>query len=166
MSLACRMHGMLAGPKSLGWDIGLLEDGPCFLEANGPWDILMSAQLNPDLVPNLLAFHLPPAYETAVRVQLPGTYANRIPLCWALSKVVGVAMASGRVEHVSRDRAVLTIGGTHQAVQTALQIFKRNGAQFGATGVKVAPAQEKLAPGFEMSAMFAGMQPIQSAHPA
>jgi hypothetical protein len=155
--LACRMHSELAEPRTLGWDIGLLKDGPCFLEANAPWDILMSAQFNPDLVPKLLAFSLPPACETAVHVLLPGTYANRIPTCWGLSKVLGNAMASGRVEHLSRDRVVLTIGGTEQAVKTALRLFKLRGSDFGASNVKAAPAREKPAPGFDASAAFAGL---------
>ena len=152
---ACRMHSQFAGPKSLGWDIGLLEDGPCFLESNGPWDILMSALFNPDLVPKLLAFHLPPSCEFALRVQLDGTFTNRNSTCWALSKVLGKAMTSGRIDRLSRERALLTIGGTREAVQLALQIFKLKGPDFGASNVKIAQSQESVAPGFDVSAAFA-----------
>ena len=140
---ACRMHSQLAGSRSLGWDIGLLEDGPCFLESNRPWDILMSAQFNPDLVPKLIAFSLPPICETAVHVLLSGTYINRIQPCFGLSRVLGNAMASGRVERLRHDRLVLTIGGTKQAVLTALRLFERRGSDLGATDVKVASAREK-----------------------
>lgn len=162
---ACRMHHMVAGPRSLGWDICFLEDGPCFLESNRPWDILMSAQFNPDLVPRLLAFYLPPACDVAARVQLTGQFANRFRLCWGLSRTLGRAMASGRVEHVSRDLAELTIGGTQEAVQAALQRFERKSAQFGVSGVKAEPAQQKPAPGFDTSGVFAGLQITESAHP-
>jgi hypothetical protein len=163
--LACHMHNELGQPRTLGWDIGLLSDGPCFFEANAPWDVLMSAQFNPDLVPKLLAFSLPPGCETAVHVLLPGVYANRITLCWGLSQVLGRAMASGRVEHLTRDRLVLTIGGTRQAVQAALQFFKLRGSDFGATDVRFRPAQDKPAPGFDASGLFAGVRVTESAHP-
>ncbi len=162
---ACRMHSQLAGPRSLGWDIGLLEDGPCFLESNAPWDVLMSAQFNPDLVPKFLAFHLPRTCETAIHVLLPGTYTNRITLCSGLSRVLGTAMVSGRVERLTRDRVVLTIGGTPQSVQTALRLFKLRGSDFGATDVKAARARENPAPGFDASGAFAGVQITESARP-
>ena len=163
--LACHMHNELRQPRTLGWDIGLLNDGPCFFEANGPWDVLMSAQFNPDLVPKLLAFSLPPSCETAVHVPLPGVYANRITLCWGLSRVLGNAMASGRVERLTRDRLVLTVGGTRQAVQSALRLLEERGPNFGATGVKVRPAPDKPAPGFDASGLFAGVRVTESAHP-
>jgi hypothetical protein len=159
------MHSQLAGARSLGWDIGLLEDGPCFLESNRPWDIWMSAQFNPDLVPKFLAFHLPPTCEAAVRVLLPGNYTNRAMPCVGLGRVLAYAMASGRVERLARDRLVLTIGGTRQAVQTALRILKLRGTRFGATGIKLAAALEKPAPGFDVSGAFAGVRVTESAHP-
>jgi hypothetical protein len=165
LTLACRMHSQFAGPRSLGWDIGLLKDGPCFLESNGPWDVLMSAQFNPDLVPKFLAFLLPPTCETAVHVLLPGTYANRMKICLGLSRGLGRAMASGRVERLTRDRLVLTIGGTQQAVQTALRLFKERGPNFGATGVKIRPAQDKPAPGFDASGLLPGDSVTESARP-
>ena len=157
VTLACRMHSQLAGPRTLGWDIGLLKDGPCFLEANGPWDILMSAQFNPDLVPKLIAFSLPPTCDAAVRVLLPGTF-NRIQTYWGLSKMLGNAMASARIEQLRSDRIVLTIGGTQQAILKALYLFKLRGSDFGATGVKAAPAREKPAPGFDASGAFADLR--------
>ena len=165
VALACRMHSRLAGPRSLGWDIGLLEDGPCFLESNAPWDIMMSAQFNPDLVPKFLAFSLPPTCETAVHVLLPGTYTSRIKLCLGLSRRLGNAMASGCVDYVARDRVVLTIGGTRQAIQIALRLLKQTGSDFGASDVKIRPAQRKPAPGFDVSGAFAGVAVTESAHP-
>jgi hypothetical protein len=163
--LACHMHNELRQPRTLGWDIGLLNDGPCFFEANAPWDVLMSAQFNPDLVPKLLAFSLPPSCETAVHALLPGVYANRITLCWGLSSVLGNAMASGRVERLTRDRVVLTIGGTQQAVRTALRSFKLRGSDFGVADVRIRPARDKPAPGFDASGAFADVRATESAHP-
>ena len=165
LTRACQMHSQLAGPRSLGWDIGLLKDGPCFLESNAPWDVLMSAQFNPDLVPDFLAFLLPPTCETAIHVLLPGTYRNRMSLYMGLSRVLGRAMVSGRVERLTRDRVVLTIGGTRQAVQTALRLFKKTAPNFGAADVKMRPAQNKPAPGFDASGLFAGARVTESAHP-
>jgi hypothetical protein len=166
VTLACRMHAQFDTPRSLGWDIGLLKDGPCFLESNAPWDILMSAQFNPDLVPKILAFNLPRAWETTVRVLLPGNYVERAPTCWGLSRVLGSALVSGRVDHVNRSRIVLTIGGTQRAVQTAVRLFEVKGEDFGVSGVKVAPVHERLAPGFDASAIVADFKPAESVHPA
>ena len=92
---------------------------------------------------------------SAVRVLLPGTFTDRITTCWALSRVLGNAMASGRVEGVSRGQVLFTIGGTERAVETALQVFKLRGSDFGVSGVKIAQTQEKPAPGFDASAAFA-----------
>ena len=155
VTMACRMHSQLDAPKTLGWDIGLLEDGPCFLESNAAWDFLLSALFTPDLVPRFLALHLRPSCDFAVRVLLTGTFTDRITTCWALSRVLGKTMASGRIEGVSRGQALFTLGGTERAVETALQVFKLRGSDFGASGVKIAQTQEKPALGFDASAAFA-----------
>lgn len=152
--MACRMHSRLDAPKTLGWDIGLLEDGPCFLESNTAWDFLLSALFAPDLVPDFLALHLPPSCTSSVRVLLTGTFTDRFTMCWALSMVLGKAMASGRVEAVSRGQVLFTLGGTERAVETALQVFKLRGSDFGASGVKIAQTQEMPALGFDASAAF------------
>lgn len=152
--MACRMHSQLDGPKTLGWDIALLEDGPCFLESNAAWDFLLSALFAPNLIPKFLALHLPPACASAVRVLLTGTFTDRITMCWALSRVLGTAMASGRVEGVSRGQVLFTLGGTERDLETALQVFKLKGSDFGVSGVKIAQTHERPAPGFDASAAF------------
>ena len=155
VATACRMHGRLERPKSIGWDIGLLKDGPCFLEANMPWDILMSAQLNPELVPEFMAFHLPHPCEAAVRADLRGSFVNRTTTCRALAHVVGMAMSSGRIERFGSGRVLLTIGGTKQSIQTALQIMRNNPRRLGVTNMAVAHSEDKPERGFDVTAAFA-----------
>jgi hypothetical protein len=155
VTMACRMHNQLDAPKTLGWDIGLLEEGPCFLENNSAWDFLLSALFAPNLIPKFLSLQLPPACASAVRVLLTGTFTDRITTCWALSRVLGTAMASGRVEGVSRGQLLFTLGGDERVVETALQVFKLKGSDFGVSGVKIAQTHERPAPGFDASAVFA-----------
>jgi hypothetical protein len=155
VTMACRMHGQLDAPKTLGWDIGLLGDGPCFLESNTAWDFLLSALVTPRLIPKFLALHLPPACASGVRVLLTGTFTDRITVCWALSRILGTAMASGRVEGVSRGQVLFTLGGTDRVVDTVLQVFKLRGSDFGVKGMKIAQTNERPAPGFDATAVFA-----------
>jgi hypothetical protein len=132
VAIACKLHSQLDRPKSIGWDIALLADGPCFLEANGPWDILMSAQFNPELVPAFLAFHLPEPSERAVRVDMTGSFTDATATCRKLSRAVGVAMASGRMEHLEPEHLSFTVGGTQKAVQIAIQVIKAVAPGIGA----------------------------------
>lgn len=36
---AIRFHSMLPTIHSIGWDIAITEDGPCFIEGNDNWEI-------------------------------------------------------------------------------------------------------------------------------
>ena len=36
---ACRFHEILNGVHSIGWDIAITEDGPCFIEGNDNWEL-------------------------------------------------------------------------------------------------------------------------------
>ncbi len=154
VAMARDLHGKLGGAKSLGWDIALLEDGPCFLETNSPWDILMSAQFNPDLVPAFLAFHLPAACEFAVRIAFEGRFENRAPICRSLGRVLGGSMASGRIERLNQTRLLLTVGGTRQSVRTAAQIFKQKAQAFGARRMAVLQSPDMPARGFDVAAAY------------
>jgi len=154
VAMACKLHGQLGGAKTLGWDIGLLEDGPCFLEANGMWDVLMSAQFNPQLVPAFIAFHLPDPSEIAVRLDFGGTFVNRTDICRSVGRVLGAAMASGRMERLGPQRLHLTVGGTRKAVQTAVQSFNRKAREFGASRMAVAQSRDMPAAGFDVAAVF------------
>jgi hypothetical protein len=155
IATACRLHSQLDKPKSIGWDIALLADGPCFLEANGPWDVLMSAQFNPDLVPAFLAFHVPDKRELAVRVDFNGSFTDLTVTCRWLCRAVGLAMASGRLERLESDHLRLTVGGTRQAVQKAMSIFKSEARAAGARTMTGAQAADQPARGFDMTAVFA-----------
>jgi hypothetical protein len=154
VAMARNLHGRLWGAKSLGWDIALLEDGPCFLEANTPWDILMSVQLNPDLVPAFIAFHLPDACELAARLEFDGTFENRAKICRAVGRVLGAAMASGRIERLVRQRLILTVGGTRKSVQTAAQTFRQKARDSGTIRMALLQSQDMPAPGFDVAAAY------------
>jgi len=154
VAMARHLHGKLGGAKSLGWDIALLEDGPCFLEANSPWDILMSAQFNPDLVPAFIAFHLPDACELAVRLDFVGTFVNRTTICRFLGRVLGVAMASGKIERLNSQRLLLTVGGTRKSVHAAAQFFKRKARDFGASRMTLLQSFDMPKPGFDVAAAY------------
>ena len=137
--MACRMHSQLDGPKTLGWDIGLLEDGPCFLESNSRVGLPPVGTRSPPIsCRSSSRFICHPPAASAVRVLLTGTFTDRFTTCWALGQVLGKAMASGRIEGVSRGQLLFTLGGTESAVVTALQVFKLRGSDFGASGVKIA----------------------------
>ena len=155
VAMACKLHGLLGGAKTLGWDIGLLEDGPCFLESNGVWDILMSAQFNPELVPEFIAFHLPDVSELAVRLDFGGTFANRTTICRSVGRVLGGAMTSGRIERLGPQRLLLTVGGTRKSVQTAVQVFKQRAREFGASRMAIAESRDMPERGFDVTAAFA-----------
>lgn len=36
---ACRFHSILSSVHSIGWDIAITENGPCFIEGNENWEI-------------------------------------------------------------------------------------------------------------------------------
>jgi hypothetical protein len=65
MRLAETAHDRLADRIVLGWDIAVLEDGPCIIEANAfpDLDICQRTMLTPlgnDLLGRLMAYHLEP----------------------------------------------------------------------------------------------------------
>ena len=151
VAMACKLHAQLNGARSLGWDIALLKDGPCFLESNKMWDVIMSAQLNPGFVPAFLAVHLPRTSDRAVSLEVGGSFKSRVQICRAVGGILGRALASGRIERLSRERVGLTVGGTQETVQAAVQMFRQR------TGnrVKIAPSRNGPEPGFDVTAAFA-----------
>lgn len=155
VATACRLHSRFDKPKSIGWDIGLLNDGPCFFEANAPWDILMSAQFNPELVPEFMAFHLPHACELAARVDLRGSFDDRTTTCRGLARAVGSAMGSGRIERFSQERVLLTIGGTKLTTQVAVRNIKVMAEKLGVTHMGFTQTEDKPERGFDVTAAFA-----------
>jgi hypothetical protein len=163
VAMACALHEKLGQAKSLGWDIGLLAEGPCIIESNRPWDILMSAQLNPELVPAFLAFHLPQPAELASRFQFHGQFADPAQTCRAIGRVLGASLVSGRIKRFSAERLVLIVGGTKQAIATAVQMFKRTARGFGATRLAVSPSEEMPERGFNVDAVFANARATEAA---
>ena len=150
VEMACELHARLNGVKSLGWDIALLKDGPCFLESNKMWDVIMSAQLNPGFVPAFIALHLPSSCDRAVRLEFDGPFESRVQICRAVATILGTAMASGRIERLGREHLSLTVGGTQESVQTAVQMFRRRSRN----RMRIAPSRNRPAPGFDVDAAF------------
>ena len=114
----------------------------------------MSAQFNPDLVPAFLAFHLPDASELAVRLAFEGTFENRATICRSVGRVLGAALASGKIEHLSQKRLLLTLGGTRKSVRSAGQIFKQKAGAFGARRIAVLQSPDMPARGFDVAAAY------------
>jgi len=150
VEMACKLHARLSGAKSLGWDIALLKDGPCFLESNKMWDVIMSAQLNPGFVPAFIALHLPSSCDRAVRLEFPRPFESRVQICRAVATILGAATASGRIERLGREHLSLTVGGTQESVQTAVQMFRRRARN----RMRIAPSRNRPAPGFDVAVAF------------
>ena len=151
VAMACKLHARLGGAKSIGWDIALLKDGPCFLESNKMWDVIMSAQLNPGFVPAFIAVHLPKTCDRAVRLEFDGPFESRVQICRAVGSVLGKALASGRIERLGRERLSLTVGGTQDSVQAALRMFRLKARD----RMKIAPSRNRPDPGFDVTSAFA-----------
>jgi hypothetical protein len=166
IAMACSLHDKLDKTKSLGWDIALLKDGPCILECNRQWDILMSAQLNPDLPRDFLAFHLPRACDVAARVDISGEFTNRAQICQRLFKIAGLSVVSGRIEHLSRGRLCVLLGGAREAMQIAAEVFRRKALELGARTMKITRTADEPAPGFDITAAYRAAKVIESARPA
>lgn len=100
IATACKLHSRLA-IKSLGWDIALLEDGPCILESNRQWDVFSTAQFNLEFVHAFLRFHLPQGDQASARFVFNGSFDDRQAVRHWLCGVAGAALTSGTVEQFS-----------------------------------------------------------------
>jgi hypothetical protein len=63
VALACRGHELIGDRVVVGWDIAILEDGPCFVEGNGKPDVDLiqrphRAGLGASRLGEIMAFHL------------------------------------------------------------------------------------------------------------
>jgi hypothetical protein len=155
IAITCKLHGGLA-VKSLGWDIALLEDGPCILEGNRHWDVFITAQLNLEFVHAFLRFHLPQGDQASARFVFSGSFDDRNAVRHWLCAVAGGALTSGRVEDCSRERIVMTIAGTKPNVESALRIARGNASRLKITDIAAAPCPDAVPPGLNLDATFAG----------
>ena len=154
VAMATRVHEKLAA-RSLGWDIALLEDGPCIIECNLPWGPDMPCCVNPHLAPRFLQFHLRPP-DSFIRWDFAGTFEDLQMLRLWICKLVGAARASGRVDHFSRERLVLTVAGSRLAFEEALRAFPSASHGIGTVKASAAPVRDNLRPGLDLDATFAG----------
>jgi hypothetical protein len=106
-------------------------------------------------VPAFIAFHLPDVSELAVRLDFEGTFVNRTTICRFLGRALGGSMASGRIDHLGRERLLLTVGGTRKAARTAAQILNQKARDFGASGMTISQSRDIPAAGFDVAAAFA-----------
>ncbi len=68
MALVVRTHELFPDLVALGWDVAILEDGPCLVEVNKGPDVDLiqrphAAPLGPSRFGALLAFHLEQALK-------------------------------------------------------------------------------------------------------
>jgi hypothetical protein len=152
--LACALHEKLAVP-SLGWDIGLLQDGPCIVECNRDYYIYFSAQLEPEFVKTFLAYHLPEQGRATVRIELTGHFRQRNLLRYCICAFTGRALASGRVDYVSDERLVMTVDTPRSLFDAMLAEWKQMAGRFAITRIKTERSADTVAPGLDIAACFA-----------
>jgi hypothetical protein len=153
VALACRLHDRLPA-KTLGWDIAMLADGPCVIEANRNWALFSACGMIPGMFARFLRYHLPENGELAVRVRLSGDFCDPHRVRLWTSYLVGRARASGRLESVSAETAVLIVAGSKSTVDSAIQRLQAAGSAFRASKVAVQRVPNNVHAGFDMRASF------------
>jgi hypothetical protein len=72
---------------------------------------------------------------------------------------------TGKIEHLSRDRLCLLLGGAQEAVQIAAEVLKRRAQEFGARTMKMTQTADRPAPGFDITAAYRAAKVIESVRP-
>jgi hypothetical protein len=142
LGMACQLHDRFA-IASLGWDIALLESGPCIVECNRFWGAYTSVQLNAGIVDTFLRFHLPQP-ETAMRFELAGRFSDRAETRHWISSIAGQSFASGRLESLTEDRLVITLLSTKAGIETAMRLVKKMGSSFALREIKASTPTSRL----------------------
>ena len=151
-AMACSLHRKLK-LSSVGWDIALLRDGPCIVEANRPWGIFMSAQFNPGFVRTFLDFHLSRGMD-AVSLELTGAFRSKDAVRLWLSAAMGVSRASARVDYLSSEQLALTVGGSEAAIETAMQLLRQPAFDLSCNEMRFAPSTKEPPRGLDIGATF------------
>ena len=153
IGLAQRLHATLRA-KTLGWDIALLERGPCVLECNFPgWDYGLNGRLAPELTAMFLRLHLS-GQEMSLRFEFAGDFSERDTVRKFLCNVLGRSFVSGRVEALSPENLVVTVAGSRAALDFFISSLKwpENRAQFKTA--RWTRRSERIRPGLDLSVSF------------
>jgi Sugar-transfer associated ATP-grasp len=150
--MACRLHENL-DLASAGWDIALLRDGPCIMEANRFWGVYSSAQLNPRFLPMFLDFHLLPG-TAAMRLEISGTFTRRYGIRMWLCEIIGRSRASARVVQFSQDKLVLMVGGAPSAIEMVMGYVMQSARRHRFGDIRTIPETQPVSPGLDIRATF------------
>jgi hypothetical protein len=163
-ALVCRMHGFIA-MKTLGWDVALLKNGLCIIEANRTWDVLLSAYVIPGFLPAFLNYHLAEPIETTARFEFDGNFSDRGAARQWLCFLVGLSRVNARLDHFSPTRVILSISGSQRGMDAVTQRLKREAASFQVEKVKALKCDARLRRGCDTAASFAtAPQPQTAVH--
>ena len=150
-NMACLLHRRL-NLWSVSWDIALLESGPCIVEANRKWSVYMG-QFNLDFLRTFFEFHLSHGTD-AIRMELSGSFTPRVAVRHWLTAVMGAARVSARVDELSNEHLIVTVGGSRAAIESAMDYMRRSARDFGAGEIRFAPAEKPVLSGLDVGAAF------------
>jgi hypothetical protein len=154
IALVSRLHARLA-MRTLGWDIALLKDGPCVVEANPAWGFWVSAQLAPGYLGKFLRYHLPAEPDWTARYELAGSFRDFDLVRLWIAGLTGRSRVSARIDELTRDRVVVTVSGSRAGCDAAMQRLRSSAEGFDVHKLTAWRSSDKIRPGFDMSASFA-----------
>jgi hypothetical protein len=154
IAVVCRLHAKLA-VRTLGWNVAMLKDGPCVIGAKYDWSPWVSLQLTPGYVERFLHYHVPDEPEWAAKFVLEGEFREFDHLRLWVADVAGRARVYGRIDELSRERAVVTVAGPRSHCDAVMHRLRRSWQGFDVRKVTAWRSADKLRPGFDMSASFA-----------
>jgi hypothetical protein len=152
-ALVCRLHGHVA-MKTLGWDVALLKDGPLIIEANRTWDVHLAMRIVPGFFAAFMRYHLAEAAETSARFDFTGDFPDRKLARHWLCYVLGQSLVSGRLEHLSRSRAVVIVSGSRRGIDATAHRLKHEAGAFNVSKIGAAKIEARIATGFDVEASF------------
>jgi hypothetical protein len=141
--------------KTLGWDVALLTNGPCLIEANRTWDVHLPMRIVPGFFATFMRYHLYEAVEATARFDFAGDFPDRRLARHWLSYVLGQSLVSGRLEHLSRNRAVVVISGSQRGLEAAAQRLRHEAGSFNVSKIHAAKISAQIKPGFDIDPSFA-----------